>query len=331
MTVSNDGSLNGFFLTNSMPYFSGAIGNDGKTMLLTMLPSTETSNDRGLGIAVKCSACASSNQSTYTISGTVKDSSTNQVINGATVVVKNGTTNTDVATVSTNSSGVYTTTVATIGEYYVAVTKNGYEDFTQLDAPFSITDTSPSITYNVSLDPTGGTPVTPVTLDLTAGWNFISFPRLPTLTTIAEVLKEVSTNVRIIWGYDNVAKGWLKYKPGETPTLTSIVSGLGYWIYMNAPGTITMTNWTTAGPTLITLNTGWNLVGYNGATGTTISTSLAGISSWAIIWNWATETWYAHSADGRTLPVTDLTVLNQKKAYWIKTNLTTGQTVNWQQ
>ena len=267
----------------------------------------------------------------YTISGTVKDASTNQVINGATVVVKNGATNADVATISTNSSGIYTTTVATIGDYYISVTKTGYEDFTQLEAPFPITDTSPSVTYNAALWPTGTPQPTPVTLDLVAGWNFISFPKDPSPNnTIAEVLKEVSSNVRIVWGYDNTTKGWLKYKPGTSgPTLTNMVSGLGYWIYMNAPGSITMTNWA-APPAAIVLKPGWNLIGYNGTSGTALATALAGISStYVIIWNWVSDTWYAHRADGQTMPVSNLITLDQKKAYWIKTNLTTGQT-NWQ-
>ena len=43
------------------------------------------------------------------------------------------------------------------------------------------------------------------------GWNFISFPEQPTNTGIEPVLAYLSANVRIVWGYDNRNKQWLKW------------------------------------------------------------------------------------------------------------------------
>ena len=251
----------------------------------------------------------------YTISGSVKDSSTNQGIPAATVTVRNGS-NAAVATISTDQAGNYTATVATAGDYYASAVKAGYDDFSPPPYPVEISVTSPAAVFNMVLTPAGAPPAT---LSLAPGWNFISFPKDPSPNnSVAAVLKEVSPSVRIVWGYDNAAKWWLKYKPGVAdPTLTRIESGLGYWMYMDASGTVTMTNWA-APPVSITLNPAWNLVGYNGPDNTAFSAALNSVyGNYSIIWNWTSGDWFAHPSDSRLLPIPDLTVFDQKKAYWI--------------
>jgi hypothetical protein len=88
----------------------------------------------------------------------------------------------------------------------------------------------------------------PTSIQLSAGWNFISFSKLPSNSAAIEiVLADVSPSVGIVWGYDNSAKQWLKWKPSTTnPTLTSIELGKGYWIYMNETGTINLLGWATS-------------------------------------------------------------------------------------
>lgn len=56
LSVSWDGSINGFYLTSQKPHFSGALGNDGNTMIFLMNESTDTTNDRLLGLAVRYSS-----------------------------------------------------------------------------------------------------------------------------------------------------------------------------------------------------------------------------------------------------------------------------------
>jgi hypothetical protein len=51
--VDTDGSVNSFHLTTDKPHISGALGNDGNAMLLLMNESSDTTNDRLLGLAVR--------------------------------------------------------------------------------------------------------------------------------------------------------------------------------------------------------------------------------------------------------------------------------------
>lgn len=53
--VSADGGLNGFHITSSKPHVSGALGDDGKVMILLLNESNDTTDDRLLGLAVKSS------------------------------------------------------------------------------------------------------------------------------------------------------------------------------------------------------------------------------------------------------------------------------------
>jgi len=164
-------------------------------------------------------------------------------------------------------------------------------------------------------------------IPLTSGWNFISFPSLPTDESIDNVLKDISSNVRIIWGYDNTNKAWKRYKPGVSDnTLTTIEGGKGYWVYMNASGNIDMTGWTDQSKT-VPLAEGWNLVGYNGADNTDVATALNGISGkWSIVWYWKDNQWYAkHESSNLSVPVLDK--FKKGGAYWIKT----GQATDWVQ
>ncbi len=56
LEVSADGSINGFHLGLDKPHVSGALGNDGNTMILLMNESSESTNDRLLGLAVRYSS-----------------------------------------------------------------------------------------------------------------------------------------------------------------------------------------------------------------------------------------------------------------------------------
>ncbi|MEI6153463.1 MAG: hypothetical protein WCQ90_05190 [Deltaproteobacteria bacterium] len=177
---------------------------------------------------------------------------------------------------------------------------------TATDKAGNTTETKKTISYNPSL----------FTLDLVRGWNFISLQKQPENTAIEEVLKDISPNVRVVWGYDNAEKNWLKYKPGVTSTLTTMVSGKGYWIYMNASDIITMAGWT-APTTTVTLYSGWNLIGYNTDANLAYSLNSTSISGkWIIIWNWNSGTWSAkHSEMSLPLPSPPS---GKGLAYWIK-------------
>jgi hypothetical protein len=173
-------------------------------------------------------------------------------------------------------------------------------------------------TFTVTQEP-GTAPVIP----LSAGWNFIAFPNLPTIATIATVFADVSSNTRIIWGYDNSIKVWKKYKPGSPDnSLSTIERGKGYWVYMDASGNINISGWD-AQPKTVPLFEGWNLIGYSGIDG-----SLSVPTNYVVGWTWENGQWYAkHSNSSLILPVPPINSLKKGKAYWIKMY----RNVNWEQ
>ena len=170
-------------------------------------------------------------------------------------------------------------------------------------------------------------------IPLSIGWNFISFPTLPTSSTVTAVFADVSSNVRVIWGYDNTTKEWKKYKKGSTDnTLSTIESGKGYWAYMDASSNIDISGWDAQSRT-VTLSEGWNLAGYNGTDNKTFDSSYISssglIDKWIVIWTWENGQWYAKHATVTEFPALPLSILNQGKAYWIM--IKPLQSADWNQ
>jgi plasmid maintenance system killer protein len=154
-------------------------------------------------------------------------------------------------------------------------------------------------------------------LNLSSGWNFISFPRLPADTSISTIMS--GKDVRIIWGWDNVNQVWLKWKPlSSDNTLTNFEFGKGYWIYVNGQTTIDMSNWNKPSSSTLTLRPGWNLIGWLGMDNRPISDALSSLNNnWRVIWTWEDGTWYGKHTS-LNLPYPELTTLKKGKAYWIK-------------
>ncbi|MCX8021356.1 MAG: carboxypeptidase-like regulatory domain-containing protein, partial [Syntrophorhabdaceae bacterium] len=189
---------------------------------------------------------------------------------------------------------------------------------------------------NISINPgeikTLNIPMTSIKTDtllsLSSGWNFISLPYQPTDTNIMSALSSILNNVRMVWGYDNRDKEWMVYKSNVQGSLfkvlNTIETGKGYWIYMNAPTIFDMSNWT-SGSRSISLNKGWNLIGWNGDNGIAINDALNNLGSkWDIIWGWENGIWKAkHSNPEINLNVEPLNNLNRGRAYWIKMNTST--------
>jgi cysteine-rich repeat protein len=97
-------------------------------------------------------------------------------------------------------------------------------------------------------------------ISLNSGWNLISLNIQPASSAIAEVLSAVSDSCNSAWAYNN---GWTAYYPAylEYSDLGSMEAGWGYWLNMNAAGTLIVNGST---PTkAISLVEGWNLVGCN--------------------------------------------------------------------
>jgi subtilisin family serine protease len=170
--------------------------------------------------------------------------------------------------------------------------------------------------------------------NLMTGWNFVSFPRLPSASAAVEtVLADISSSVVILWSYDNQAQKWLKWKPSDSAsTLTSITADRGYWIYMSAPGTVNADGWLDV-PQSIALYSGWNLISYGGASGKKVTSALGSISdSWNTIWSWDGGLWYGKDKTIPTLPapIQPLLDMGMGKAYWIRMPPASGQ-IQWVQ
>ena len=268
---------------------------------------------------------ASAQQSvSYTVSGSVKHLATQVPLNDIIITAKDVSGGLTAGVTTSDASGNYSLSLLSPRTYTLLASKTGYFDSSPPDL-IELTDTSPNKVINLFMDPEVAS------LSLSAGWNFISFPQLPSSpASIETVLKDVSPQVRIVWGYDNVNKIWLKYSPNlslRTPnSLDKVEYGKGYWIYMDAPGTASLIYWFPPTTTSISLSTGWNLIGYNGPDNTDVLTALSGIpGKWSIVWNWQNDQWYGKHSVLSTLPspIQPLTVFNQGRAYWIRASTDT--------
>jgi hypothetical protein len=277
----------------------------------------------GNGAILQSGIVSSSPSENYTISGMVKDFGTSQGISGVTVTIKNesGTT---ITSPVTDASGNFTASLSLPGTYTVSATKTNYlmvstPQVVSLDTSY----TTASLTVYMQ------TTETSQSINLSKGWNFISLFAQPSKTAISSVLSGISSNVRIVWGFDNATQEWLKYKPtGTGNTLVAIESGKGYWIYMDEQGTLTISG--ISGSKTIALSESWNCIGYNGQDNTSVSTALQSINGkWFIVWGWEAGTWSAKHESMTSMPVATLSILSKGKAYWIL--IKPGMGTNWTQ
>ncbi|MCX8023297.1 MAG: hypothetical protein N2745_11060 [Syntrophorhabdaceae bacterium] len=158
-------------------------------------------------------------------------------------------------------------------------------------------------------------------LTLNSGWNFISLPVQPEDSSCNVILKDISNNLRVVWGYDNEFKVWKFYKTDKltTSTLGRIDGGLGYWVYMNKDAVFTVSG-TPQGEWRFPEHKGWNLIGWAGKDNTAVSSFMEPHKGkWDIIWGWENGTWRArHEDPDFPLNIEPLIYFNKGKAYWIK-------------
>ena len=85
-----------------------------------------------LALALLASSVCLSQNITALLTGTVTDPS-GAVVSGAAITLRNNGTNTDVVTVKTDSSGVYTASELPVGTYTVTVKASGFKTFVGSD------------------------------------------------------------------------------------------------------------------------------------------------------------------------------------------------------
>ena len=157
-------------------------------------------------------------------------------------------------------------------------------------------------------------------VSLVAGWNLISLPIMPLSTAVAKVLAGLiaAGNLTIVWSYQGGA--WKSFTPPSTGTLTTMVDGLGYWLYIASPSTLNLLGYTVTpglAPPTYSLAKGWNLAGFkpispshNETVGVYL-TSISGDYAIIMIYNNTDVSW----TKGRTN-----TWLVPGQAFWIYMN-----------
>ena len=253
------------------------------------------------------------------ISKVVNKDNSSQAIEGATVSC---TTSVGTCQVAYYNGTAFTgTSTSTNGIYVVyGLDENAQVTVTAAKDGWTFSTThviahANGISEEIVLGTSGGAGQT-ATLSLTTGWNLISFPLQPTDTAITAVLNGISSNYSIVWAYDAV-NGWKKYQPGKPSDLTTMEAGKGYWIKMNQSGTLSLTGQSASSQT-IPLKTGWNLVGWNKTTPTSVADALTNISSiTSIVWAYdALAGWKKYQPSKPS----DLSDFTSGLGFWVKVN-----------
>jgi hypothetical protein len=156
-------------------------------------------------------------------------------------------------------------------------------------------------------------PIKSFSISLTTGWNLISLPLQPSNSEIGTVIQGIKDLVEVIYAYTGT--DYISYIPrASSNTLTSMVAGQGYWVYMSSNATLTVSG--SDAPMSINLRAGWNLIGYNKTQGMPISQAVKSIDGhFSAIYGF-NPTSNTYSSYG---PGTDntLTEFEPGRGYWI--------------
>lgn len=166
---------------------------------------------------------------------------------------------------------------------------------------------------------------------LLEGWNLISFNVTPTNTAIADVLSSISGSYSLVYAWDvsgghSSTGNWIRFDPSVPygNTLTALDAKTGFWIFMDAPATLTVTGVTQTSQTihLSTAVGGWNLVGYPSAQTLDLPGVLTdhGVEDFTLVYAYhavdTADQWKLY--DPLVLPIlNDLTELSPGWGYWI--------------
>jgi hypothetical protein len=104
-----------------------------------------------------------------------------------------------------------------------------------------ITGGNVNLNLSVTTTPTEPPPqIGYVDIPLYEGYNLVSLPLVPDDPSIEAALADVWSNVRNVWGYDNLTKAWNGYTRGIGGLLTTMEECKGYWVYMLEADTLTV-------------------------------------------------------------------------------------------
>ena len=170
-----------------------------------------------------------------------------------------------------------------------------------------------------------------VAITLRSGWNLISLPIVPNSTSIASLLRAqiASKEVVSVWTYSASSKSWRVFIPGKPSTLTTMIDGNGYWIYMKTSDTLYVDGYVIqpgSTPPTYQLNASWNLVGFKSeplVTGETVGQYLLSISGKYD----SHSVWVYDNANPSWVRAGSSYMLEPGQAMWILVTSPTGATL----
>ena len=157
-------------------------------------------------------------------------------------------------------------------------------------------------------------------IQLHAGWNLISLPKIPEASDVLGVMKMVGNNLNSVWTYEDGK--WPRYDltgPGFLNDLKTLEPGKGYWIDMNSPDRLDVLYMTGTELTdkSIPLDSGWNLVGYNSLSSRTITDAMNSVSgNWKSVWTYEDGGWKRYDLSGPDF-LNEPIEMEPGKGYWI--------------
>jgi hypothetical protein len=164
----------------------------------------------------------------------------------------------------------------------------------------------------------GGTAPQSYNISLTAsngGWNYVSFPLIPTSTAAADVLSSIAGKYDAVQVFAN--GNWVSYPDGG---LNNIDHKMGMWIHMTQNATLTVYGQLPTSTT-IPLKAGWNMIGWPSDDARDVTTALSSIAgNYDAVYAYDTadssDPWKVYDPSAPSY-ANDLDKMRPGKAYWV--------------
>lgn len=155
-------------------------------------------------------------------------------------------------------------------------------------------------------------------IELQKGWNLVGIPRrLAEDSNKASIFSHIDSAGRSIWTYDLAGKGWKDLTAAD-----NLLPLDGYFIYSSKPDKIAVSYSVDPlqVPPVKDLQSGWNLVGFSGATEASARDSLLSIrKTWTQVIGWDPEQQRTEESiiNGGNTTHADTRMLTPMRAYWV--------------
>jgi len=162
-------------------------------------------------------------------------------------------------------------------------------------------------------------------IELDAGWNLVSLPRIQFNISISEVLRSIDGKWDMVRLYNTShPEPWLShnvYKPSEMNSLDYLDRRMGIWLHMVEPETLTVYG-SPPNYTEIHMYAGWNLISYPAMDPETILNSLSGTG-------YDRVEGFNASAPYLISQLPDTHIMQPGEGYWVRVPADTVWVVDW--